>query len=126
MNQPRPGTCVLCIERPVAALQLQAGVVRFPLCVACDQSEVGKRVHDALDGYDIKQGVICSPGKFEGEHAYVPYFWTIYLDGGADDDGQVITIPVEPGDRRLFPALRRRRYVRLGEDDFGFVSEVTR
>ena len=70
--------------------------------------------------------MIRSPGKFEGEQAYVPYFWAVYLDGGADDDGQVITIPVEPDDRRLFPALRHRRYVRLGEDDCGFVSEVTR
>lgn len=124
MNATPPGTCVLCGERPVAAFQLRGGVVRLPLCAACDQSEVAMRAHQALDAYDLRDGVIRSPGKFEGERAYVPYFWSVYLDGGADDDGCVVSVLVEPEDRRLFPDLAPRRCVRLVETDRGRVSEV--
>ena len=37
--------------------------------------------------YDVNDsGVITSPGKFEGEMVYVPYFWDIVLNGGADEN----------------------------------------
>jgi hypothetical protein len=69
--------------------------------------------------------MVKRPGKFEGEQAYVPYFWDCYLDGGADgDDGKVLTFDVTDADRLLFPELSRRKRVRLVERDDGFVVEV--
>jgi hypothetical protein len=65
------------------------------------------------------------PGKFEGEAPYVPYFWEFYLEGGADrDDGRVLGFDVNADDKTLFPELKRRKTVRLIEDDQGFVREV--
>lgn len=68
---------------------------------------------------------VSRPGKFEGCASYVPYFWSIYLDGGADrDDGTVLGFDVSADDKKIFPELKRRRTVRLMETDSGFVIEV--
>lgn len=65
------------------------------------------------------------PGKFEGEAAYVPYFWDAFLNGCADrDDLDVLGFDVNAEDKQLFPELRRRRTVKLIEDSQGFVREV--
>ncbi len=66
------------------------------------------------------------PGKFEGEARYVPYFWDVYMDGGADDDdGTVLTFNVSDEDKKLFPELRGRKRVKLMEQDSGFVVELS-
>jgi hypothetical protein len=72
------------------------------------------------------QGRIVSPGKFEGEMLYVPYFWGAFLDGGADyDDGRVLGFRITFEDRKFFPEIpRRKRVIRLVEDSNGFVHEV--
>ena len=37
--------------------------------------------------YDVNEyGIITSPGKFEGEMAYVPYFWDLVLEGFSDEE----------------------------------------
>lgn len=65
------------------------------------------------------------PGKFEGCAPYVPYFWSVYLEGCADrDDGSVLGFDVTADDKALFPELKKRRTVRLMETDSGFVVEV--
>ena len=66
------------------------------------------------------------PGKFEGCAPYVPFYWEIYLDGGADrDDGRVLGFDITAEDRAMFPELgARRRTVKLFETDQGFVCEV--
>jgi hypothetical protein len=71
-------------------------------------------------------GRIESPGKFEGEMLYVPYFWEAYLDGFADtDDGRVLGFKIVPEDRAMFPELsKRKRTIRLIEREDGFVCEV--
>ena len=76
--------------------------------------------------YTVKDGRITNPGKFEGEKPYVPYYWGIYLDGGADsDDGKILRFNVSKEDRALFPGLlTKRRVVSLIETDQGFVCEV--
>jgi hypothetical protein len=72
-----------------------------------------------------EHGIIRSPGKFEGEQSYVPYFWDIFLNGGADrDDGRVLGFDVTAEDKALFPKLRKRRTVKLYERDDGFVIEL--
>lgn len=71
-------------------------------------------------------GRITSPGKFEGEQIYVPYFWESTLNGCCDQrkDGAWI-VEITDEDRELFPELpKRRRRVVLFEDSQGFVTEV--
>ena len=82
-----------------------------------------------LDSYvlseDTTPPVITSPGKFEGEALYVPYFWDLFLNGDGDsgDEGELI-FTITPEDREQFPELGRRTTVTLIEDDNGFVCEV--
>ena len=72
--------------------------------------------------YDVVNGVIVSPGRFEGECEYVPYYWD--RRGGADeDDGDVLIFRVTTEEREQFPLLRHRKVVRLCQRDDGFVVE---
>lgn len=74
--------------------------------------------------YQIENGRITSPGKFEGEMLYVPYFWDAYLNGFSDkDDGRIILFRITAQDRKEFPELGNRRTVKLYETDNGFVCE---
>jgi hypothetical protein len=67
---------------------------------------------------------VSYPGKFEGEAAYVPYFWDLFLEGFAGaDHGDVMKFRVQPEDRALFPELKGRHWVSLRETDQGFVVE---
>jgi|TARA_Y100000310_G_scaffold290034_1_gene316896 hypothetical protein len=80
-----------------------------------------------LDGYDIRAGIIRSPGKFEGERVYTPYYWGFVLDGGGetiyDNDTAVEKFTVDKTDRELFPELveDRAETVYIWENDVGFV-----
>ena len=76
--------------------------------------------------YDTRDGRITSPGKFEGEMLYVPYFWDAFMNGLADrDDGEILGFDVMLEDRQQFPELKGRRTVRLHQRDDGFVVELT-
>jgi hypothetical protein len=69
--------------------------------------------------------IVSSPGKFEGEPAYVPYYWDVYLDGGAGRDNvDLLGFDVTAEDKALFPELKHRLAVTLRETDQGFVVEV--
>jgi hypothetical protein len=71
------------------------------------------------------QETVKRPGKFEGEQAYVPYYWDIFLNSGADkDNGKVLTFNVSKEDKAIFPELKQRKTVKLLERDDGFVVEV--
>lgn len=75
--------------------------------------------------YSVRDGRISSPGKFEGEMVYVPYFWGHGLEGLADkDDGEMYTFRVMPEELAVFPELGKSKTVRLRERDDGFVMEV--
>jgi hypothetical protein len=79
---------------------------------------------DIARDYIVRNGRISSPGKFEGEMVYVPYYWDIGMNGFADiDDGRVCKFQVTTEDKKEFPELKRRRWVSLYEDDNGFVRE---
>lgn len=72
-----------------------------------------------------ERGIISSPGKFEGERRYVPYFWNLGLEGSADrDDGKVFGFDITPEEKFIFHELRNRRTVKLYERDDGFVCEI--
>ena len=81
---------------------------------------------EILKQYNINgDGVIVSPGKFEGEMLYMPHFWEAYLNGESNtlQDGS-LSSPIESGEREMFPELgKRKRVVRFNIDDKGFVCE---
>lgn len=72
-------------------------------------------------------GTILNSGKFEGELAYVPYFWEKGLDGWADDEPDTTTFMfyTTPEDIKEFPELRGKDRVLIREREDGFVYEVT-
>lgn len=74
-----------------------------------------------------EKGMIRSPGKFELEMIYVPYFWEIYLEGGGewDEEKGFACIDVLEEDRLIFPELGKRERIRLNESSDGFVGEIT-
>lgn len=73
-----------------------------------------------------EKGRITSPGKFEGEKLYVPYFWGKVLEGWQDDedeDGTPVFF-VTPEDRAEFPEIHHKvQQIRLVEREDGFVIE---
>ena len=76
-----------------------------------------------LNQFKIRKGRIVSPGKFEGERIYMPWFYEQYLNGCADDNGQAITVAITQDDKIAFPELKRRNRVRFRICDQGFVTE---
>jgi hypothetical protein len=98
---------------------------------------------EILSGYKIENGRIVSPGKFEGDPVWVPYFWDLALEGmgtesslyheseSDDDTGPMVnTFMVQSGDVHLFPELAALSSdaiaISVWEDDNGFVRhEVT-
>lgn len=80
--------------------------------------------------YRVKGTWVVSPGKFEGEDIWAPYFWDIAMDGGAAEewrgDGVVYTVGIDPEDLQQFPELAGFRSVELYEDGDGFVSCTVR
>ena len=56
--------------------------------------------------YDVVDGRITSPGKFEGEQAYVSFYWESYMNGVADrDNGKVLGFDIRKGEGCLFVPL---------------------
>ena len=53
-------------------------------------------VQNIREEYDVKDGIIQNPGKFECEPEWVPYYWELALDGEGEDvseyndDGEVV------------------------------------
>lgn len=81
-----------------------------------------------LAEYKVDNGVICSPGKFEGEPVFAPHYWHLGLDGFADsDDGEAFVFKFKNNgpDFALWPELKEwlgcKRTLRLREDCQGFV-----
>ena len=75
--------------------------------------------------YKVVDGRICSPGKFEGEMVYAPYYYQAMLEGMADrDDGPEYGFNVSLEDRQEFPELGDREKVDFYERNDGFICEV--
>jgi len=74
-----------------------------------------------------EQGRITSPGKFEGEMCYLPYFYDLAMCGDAefDEEDGTFLVAIEPEDRELFPQLASdQESVTMIESESGFVYEV--
>ena len=83
---------------------------------------------DQRCGYECdEQGRITSPGKFEGEMYYIPYFYDIAIqgDGEWDYEDGTVTVQIEACDRELFPELPAdQECVTMIVSESGFVYEV--
>lgn len=66
--------------------------------------------------YSVQDGVIKSPGKFEGEPVYVPFYYDWSLECG--DSVVMISEP----DIIMFPELTGYTAIMIGESDNGFVG----
>ena len=76
------------------------------------------------EGYTIdSQGIIVSPGKFEGEQRYSLYFYDLYMNGSWDDEDEdgVLSFNLDEQDWNRYPELRDTKTVFLYEDNYGFV-----
>ena len=84
---------------------------------------------EILKAYDVDDnGRIISPGKFEGEPIFAPYFWDCGLSGFADsDNGSAYGFRINADDpaHKEFPELKkwlgRKRSLKVFEDSQGFV-----
>ena len=81
---------------------------------------------------DRKQydAIVKGLGKFEGEAAYVPYFYNMSLCDGFGDvtefGAYCFLIDVEATDIAIFSELADKKTVYLMENSQGFVSEISK
>jgi len=76
-----------------------------------------------MDEYVVENGRIMSPGKFEGQPEYAPYFYDLYLNNDYYEAvGDDIIFNINAEDRKRFPVLAERAEVILRFDDQGFIS----
>ena len=72
--------------------------------------------------------VITSPGKFEGEHLSIAYFWECAMEGDTitawDGTTPIFFFPITTSDLELFPDLKDRYGLALYETESGFVNSV--
>lgn len=77
--------------------------------------------------YKVVNNRIVSPGKFEGETVYAPYFYSMSLDGCTEQldtpDGLVCLVEIDAADRAEWGALipAHCAYAMVHESDIGFV-----
>ena len=77
---------------------------------------------EVLANYSVdSNNIITELGKFQGEMIYAPHFYDIYSNGGADDDGEIISFKISDEDRKEFPELGAAKQIDMIFDDFGFV-----
>lgn len=84
---------------------------------------------DYQNEYDVdSNGTIETPGKFEGEHISVPYFWDAVLNGDCvesfDGDTLLSFLTIGEDDLEQFPDLKDRYGLCLYESEQGFVNAV--
>ena len=79
---------------------------------------------EVLAAYTVDaNGIIRSPGKFEGEMLYVPALWDIGILGGAAfDEGGVYGYIFDESDHEEFPEIGSAVAILMEESDTGFVT----
>jgi hypothetical protein len=79
------------------------------------------------DLYRIEDGIIRSPGEFQGQALYIPHFWHRFMDGGGEGDltaGGMACCAVTAAKAREFPELKVGQLVRFYEDETGCIREI--
>jgi hypothetical protein len=83
---------------------------------------------EITDSYTVENGMIVSPGKFEGGPIFAPYFSEAASDGEeisfiGDPNGDYASlVEIDADDRREFPELGSAKYVLVTESYQGFVG----
>lgn len=73
--------------------------------------------------YKLRDGMIRTPGKFEGEMLYVPFYWDSGLMGCASHDvNGVWFFEILTDEKQMFPELADYYGIALEESDSGFVT----
>ena len=75
------------------------------------------------------EALVHSPGKFQGEESYVPYYWDLAFDGSGeciisdDPEDTMYYFLIVSEDAEEFPELRKfvGQYILLRESEQGFV-----
>ncbi len=95
---------------------------------------------EIMSEYRVVDGVIRSPGKFEGEPVWAPHAWELALDGAGDDEDCDCEAPEDydhcncptvsvlyplTEDYAEFPELADVAVIRIWERDDGFVCTET-
>ncbi len=82
---------------------------------------------EILKKYKVDEhGIIISPGKFEGEKFYAPYFYDLSLESSVDEtlyygDIQIDIFIISEEDVKEFPELKDTYAIILFVSDQGFV-----
>ncbi|MBI5931753.1 MAG: hypothetical protein HY862_20755 [Chloroflexi bacterium] len=70
-------------------------------------------------------GIIRSPGPFEGQNLYIPYFWYLHISGYRENVQEGIVIfRVRMEDRAQFPELSDREIVQLTQQENGTIVQL--
>jgi hypothetical protein len=80
--------------------------------------------NEILAQFDVEGGIIRTPGKFQSEPIYAPYFWDLMMDGVQDEDmdeGNGVVFNIGEDDLNEFPELKGINKIILEQDDNGFV-----
>jgi len=76
--------------------------------------------------YEVKDGRITSPGKYEGEPVWVPAYWDAAMCGCADDEENgAVSFTIDADDVALWPELSGVERIVLWQDEQGFVHSET-
>jgi hypothetical protein len=77
---------------------------------------------EIIEQYKVDaNGIIRSPGKFEAEMLYAPYFYDVMLNGATDHVNGVDYVELDATDREQFPELGTAYGIALEESEQGFV-----
>lgn len=79
--------------------------------------------------YKVEHGLITSPGKFENEPLYAPYYYDLLLNGNGEEelidpdysDETATSFDISPEDIEQFPELLGYSELILFISDVGFV-----
>ena len=104
---------------------MQTALEAYPTLTLMEDTELRAQ----LEQYQIRDGLIASPGKFEGEPLYVPFLWDAIMNGGGEPVGtckndNAEQVSIDTHDQRIFPELQGVQAVILWEDDQGFVHHT--
>jgi hypothetical protein len=89
-----------------------------------EKSRMGMTRQEILENYDVRDGIIVSPGKYEREWIYAPHYHQLFLEGESEEnsDGDIV-FSVLDEDREDFPELGDKQDVLFRETDNGFWLE---
>ena len=77
--------------------------------------------------YEVRNGIIVSPGKFEGEPIHTVYFYDLVMDSCQDDtiydeyDDTIDVFNLTPERHEMFPELVGYKQIQIAESEQGFV-----